>query len=281
MYIIFDIGGTTTRVAASEDLQTFVHVVKFNTQTTYKDGIQALQKAITEVAADRQVTALAGGIRGSLNVDRNGIMDESILIDWVDRDITGDLSGMYAAPAYLGNDSAMAALGEAVFGAGQNEHIVAYLTISTGVGGARCVNGKLDEAMVNFEPGHQVLDRNALHADTCNATLEDLVSGTALEKRSGQKPYEISQSDPVWDDLAKILGIGLVNIIMFWSPSVIVLGGSMIVGDPRIRREDIIRHTSHALKGFVPCPKIVDAELADEGGLYGAMVYLQQRQATL
>lgn len=51
----------------------------------------------------------------------------------------------------------------------------------------------------------------------------------------------------------------------------------MIVGDPRILHKDIIRHTEATLNGFVPCPQIVDATLADEGGLYGALAYLRQR----
>jgi hypothetical protein len=64
---------------------------------------------------------------------------------------------------------------------------------------------------------------------------------------------------------------------LYWSPSVIVLGGSMIVGDPRILLEDIVRHTREVLGTLVPCPAIVDAVLRDEGGLYGAMALISQK----
>ena len=277
MYILFDIGGTKTRVAISRDLATYEEPVKFDTPLSYTDGIAMLQQVIAGMVDGDTVTAMAGGIRGPLNQTRTGIISESVLTDWVDKDITGDVSSIVHAPVYLGNDSALVGLGEATFGAGQGEHIVAYLTVSTGVGGARYVDGVLDETMVNFEPGHQVVDYHAFAAKKPAATLEQLVSGTALEKHRRVKPYEISQADPVWDELAETLSVGLLNTIMFWSPSMIVLGGSMIVGDPRILRDDIIRHTTKALNGFVPCPKIVDATLADEGGLYGAMTYLQQQ----
>ena len=63
-----------------------------------------------------------------------------------------------------------------------------------------------------------------------------------------------------------------------WSPNVIVLGGSMIVGDPRILLEDIVRHAGEALGELVPCPDILDATLKDEGGLYGAMALLKQKE---
>jgi glucokinase len=49
-------------------------------------------------------------------------------------------------------------LGEAVFGAGKGREIVVYMTISTGVGGARIVGGKIDASAMGFEPGHQIID---------------------------------------------------------------------------------------------------------------------------
>lgn len=281
MYIIFDIGGTKTRVAASEDLETYGEPIKFDTPLSYSEGLDALQAAIQKVAGGNAIKAMAGGIRGALNQARSGIISESILTDWVDKDITGDLATAVGAPAYLGNDSAMVGLGEATFGAGASEHIVAYMTVSTGVGGARFVDGVLDETVVNFEPGRHVIDIQNFHNQNNKATLEEFVSGTALAQQAGVKAYEIPQSDPVWDELAKILAVGLRNLIMFWSPSIIVLGGSMIVGDPRILRDDIVRHTTTALNGFVPCPKIADATLADEGGLYGAMAYLRMQHKHL
>ena len=120
------------------------------------------------------------------------------------------------------------------------------------------------------------MDRTILGEDIL-PTLENLVSGTALEERTGQKPYDIPQEDAVWDELAMYLAYGLRNTILYWSPDTIVLGGSMIVGDPRILLKDIIRHTEDVLEDTVPCPKILDAELGDFGGLYGAMTLLQQR----
>jgi predicted NBD/HSP70 family sugar kinase len=91
------------------------------------------------------------------------------------------------------------------------------------------------------------------------------------------KPYEISQDDEVWDELASYLAHGLKNTILYWSPHAIVLGGSMIIGNPRITRESIITHTKKLLEGLLPCPVIVDATLKDEGGLYGAMALISEK----
>lgn len=278
MFILFDIGGTKTRVASTTDLRSILHVEKFDTPLRYQDGLSVISEAIKRVSSGEIITALAGGIRGPLNHEKTGIVSEKVLIDWVGRSVTGDLSTKFDAPVFLENDTAIVGLGEVVYGAGKGYDIVAYHTVSTGVGGARYIHGKLDEVSVGFEPGHQILDidRTILGAHVA-PTLENMVSGNALEKRRGMKPYEISQDDHVWNELARNLAYGLKNTIVYWSPDTIVLGGSMIVGNPRILLEDIIRHTEEALDGLVQCPRILDATLKDEGGLYGAMAICKEK----
>ncbi len=278
MFILFDIGGTKTRIATTHDLSTIAQVEKFDTPRTYADGMALIIATIERLRGSDRVEALAGGIRGPLNHEKTGIVSEKVLVDWVGRSIAGDLSARFNAPTFLENDTAIVGLGEVCFGAGKGADIVAYHTVSTGVGGARYVHGKLDVVSVGFEPGHQILDvdRTVL-GHSISPTLENMVSGSALERRRGMKPYEIAQEDHIWDELAGYLAYGLKNTIVYWSPNVIVLGGSMIVGNPRILLTDIVRHTEEVLDGFVPCPLIVDATLKDEGGLYGAMALIKQR----
>lgn len=279
MYILFDIGGTKTRVAASDDLRTFHEPIKFETPLTFAEGMRKIIETIDVVRAGKSVTAIAGGIRGPLNHEKTGIISERKLTDWVGRPVVATLATHFGAPTFLENDTAIVGLGEAVFGAGKGHEIVAYHTVSTGVGGARFVHGRLDVTSVGFEPGHQLLDidRSVLgHA--IPHTLENLVSGTALEKRRGKKPYEIAQEDPVWDELALWLAHGLKNTVVYWSPNIIVLGGSMVVGDPRIFLDDIRRHTEEVLAGLLPCPPIVDAAFRDDGGLYGAMALIESKK---
>lgn len=280
MHILFDIGGTKTRIAVSHDLQTYGAPIKFDTPILFSDGIKAITDTIDTLTQGKEITSIAGGIRGPLNHEKTAIVSEKKLIDWIGRPLVQTLSDKYNAPVYLENDTAIVGLGEAVRGAGKGYEIVAYHTVSTGVGGARIVNGKVDVASVGFEPGHQELDIDrSLLGHRVDNTLENLVSGTALEERRGKKPYEIPQDDPVWDELARYLAYGLKNTIVYWSPDIIVLGGSMVVGDPRIFLDDIIRHTKEILGGFLPCPVIVDAKLKDEGGLHGAMVLIEQKQS--
>ncbi len=273
-YALFDIGGTKTRVSISDDLKTFSDPIKFKTPTDFREGVDAITEAVRKLT-DKEIRGMAGGIRGPLSHDKSTIISETILSDWVEKPITKTLGKKLNTKVYLENDTAVVGLGEANYGAGKGHSIVVYHTISTGVGGVKIENGKVDLHNNGFEPGKQVLDidRTILGEDI-EPTLENLVSGAALEERSGMKPYEIPQEDLIWDELAQYLSYGLRNSILYWSPDIIVLGGSMIVGDPRIFNEDILRHTQEILGDIVPPPPIVDAVLADNGGLYGAMAML-------
>ncbi len=275
-YVLFDIGGTKTRVTVSEDLRTFGEVVKFNTPAKFEKGIEEIEKAIKSLTKD-EIRGMAGGIRGLLNDDKTEMIHDEKLSGWQEQPLVETLEKKFKTKVHLENDAAVAGLGEAVFGAGEGHEIVVYHTVSTGVGGVKIENGQIDSYAEGFEPGHQILDiDHTILGEDVEPTLENLVSGTAVEERTGVKPYEIDQSDAIWDQLAYYLAHGLRNTILYWSPDIIVLGGSMIVGDPRILLDDIIKHTNDVLGDTAPCPLIVDAKLGDEAGLYGAMTLLDK-----
>ena len=275
--ILFDIGGTKTRITITKD--TDFTVSKFDTPKDPKQFIETIKDTVADLDSKTKITAIAGGIRGRLNESKTALRDDSVLKKWLDFPLCEELTKAISVPAVLENDTAVAGLGEAVYGAGKEFDYVVYHTISTGVGGVKIEHGKVDEASLGFEPGHQILDidRTVLGEDI-TPTLENLVSGTAIEERMGVKPYEIDQDDTLWDTLAGYLGQGLRNSILYWSPEIIVLGGSMIIGDPKILIEDIRKHTVAALDGFTEAPYITTAKLGDDAGLYGALALAKQNQ---
>ncbi len=278
-FVLFDIGGTTTRVALSEDGETLRSVVTFKTKSNFKEGSAALRDAIEKLIEKVSIVAIAGGIRGMLNELHTGIENDTRLQGWAGKSIVEFLHERFKVPVFLENDTALAGLGEAVFGAGKGLDIIAYHTVSTGVGGAKIERGQIDLATAGFEPGHQVLDIDrTILGELITPTLENLVSGTAVEERMGMKPYEIPQEDALWDELASYLAQGLRNTILYWSPEAIVLGGSMITGDPKIPIEAVRKYTVETLDGFVECPFITVAKLGDEAGLYGALAFVRDKK---
>ncbi len=226
-----------------------------NTPKIFEEGKAAFLEAAKSAAKDRPIKKVVGGMSRSVE-------------NWDYGKFKNDLGEMFQAEVYLDNDAAMVGLGEASYGAGRGFDIVAYITVSTGVGGARIVGGKLDERAVGFEPGKQIIDIDS------GKNLEEMVSGKALERRLGMKPREVV--DPkVWDEEARLLAFGLNNIIVEWSPNAVVLGGSMITGDPSIPLDKTEQYLKEILTIFPEVPPIKKAELGDFGGLYGALAYLK------
>ncbi len=276
-YIVFDIGGTKTRVGVTSDFKTLDKIESFKTPSIFAEGIKKLLEAATRLSPESP-KAFAGGVRGLLTEQKDGIQNDGPLGKWVGKSIVGEINKTHKVPVFLENDAAVAGLGEAVYGAGKGLEIVAYHTVSTGVGGVKIEDGEIDHASVGFEPGKQIIDvdRTVLGMDI-EPTLENLISGTAIEERMGMKPYEIPQSDVIWDELAEYLAQGLRNTIVYWSPDAIVLGGSMVIGDPKIEIDVIRKYTVELVQNFEVAPLITEAKLGDEAGLYGGMALLKNR----
>lgn len=253
MYLVFDIGGTKMRLALSRDLQTFSEPKVVATPANKSELVKVFAETAQELLGEEKPEAIAGGISRRF------------------QDLIPELQQVFSCLSFFENDAALAGLGEALSGAGRGAEIVVYLTVSTGVGGARIVEGKIDEKVTGFEPGKQIIDYQ-----NERQTLEDNVSGRALQQQTGRSPKLITEA-VIWERLAKILAYGLHNTVMHWSPSVVVLGGSMITGQPSINLETVKDNLKQISTVFPELPALKAAELADFGGLYGALHFLQQK----
>lgn len=285
MYILFDIGGTKMRIASSRDCKEFLeepHVVK--TPEDFDEAMALFQKTAAKVCAGEPIEFGAGGIAGVLDTGKAALLRSPNKPAWIGKPLRERLSEAINAPVLIDNDTAVVGLGEAHFGAGKGADIAVYITVSTGVGGARIVHGRIDANRFGFEPGHQIIDIDGTACPECNAPgvhsdglghLEGYVSGTALGRRMNQKPYEITDK-AVWKQLADWLAVGLNNTIVHWSPDVVVLGGSMIVGEPVIDIDDVRQALDRKLDIFPQKPELKKAQLEDFGGLYGAMALAAQ-----
>lgn len=273
MLVLFDIGGTNTRVAVSNDGQGLDRTETFMTPSEFEEGIEKLQTSAQRLLQGARPKVVVGGIAGSLKKTRTGLFASPNLPDWVDQPLQVRLAEIWDTPVELYNDAALAALGEAIYGAGQGYDIVAFLTISTGIGGARVVCGQLDLASVGFEPGHQIidLDNSILGEAQCvNCSnlgdLIHLVSGRSVEARFNQHPKEINDQK-VWEELTQYLAVGLNNTIVHWSPDIVILGGGMMKNIPL----EVLQKKLQGMVKILPIPELKLAQLGDKMGLWGAM----------
>jgi glucokinase len=282
MFILFDIGGTNMRVALSRDGETFEEPRIIPTPKDFDAGMLAIKGLVQELTGGGVIIASGGGIAGTLSRDRATFLNGPHLAGWNGKPIKRALEDVIGAPVYLENDTAIVGLGEAVAGAGKGHNIVAYVTVSTGVGGVRIVNRSIDVSTMGFEPGHQIIDAGgALHQTSVGGNgidLEGYISGTAISERYYKKPYEILEPE-FWDEMARLLAYGLNNTIVHWSPDVVVIGGSMMnkIGIPIDR---VRAHLKGILHIYPELPLIEHSLLENLGGIHGALAYIKQKHSS-
>jgi predicted NBD/HSP70 family sugar kinase len=278
MYFLFDIGGTKMRFAFSPDGKTFEEPRILPTPRSFAEGVNIFKNAARELSSGRKIQVAAGGITRALGNSENALLKAPGMPNTIDS-LRKEFERAIGVPVCFENDSAVCGLGEALHGAGRGHKFVVYITVSTGVGGARIVSGKIDEGAMGFEPGHQIVDMPHSFRTEFNPVgdLQGFVSGKSLEKRFGKKPKEITDPN-VWEELAGELAYGIHNSIVHWSPSVVVLGGSMITGSPAISVERTNFYLKDILKVYPEVPEIKKAELGDVGGLWGALEFAKQQK---
>lgn len=278
--LLFDVGGSNMRLAVTKNGKRFATPIVTASPKGYRSAIRTITHLGRQLSDSHRITAVVGGIPGTLNPDKNRLIGSPHLPRWVGKPLARDLATRLKTKVRLENDADLAGLGEAHHGAGRGFSILAYLTISTGVGGTRIVDGQIDRATIGLEPGHQIINFDGpTYAPYRNpylrGTLEALVSGTAIQHRYHRPPRQI-RSAAVWREAAKLLAIGLVNVSYLWSPEAVVLGGSMMK-KPGIAVSDVRSYLKLLLRSF-RIPKLARAKLGDFGGLYGALELLKQTE---
>jgi predicted NBD/HSP70 family sugar kinase len=268
MYLLFDIGATKTRLAFSAEGKSIEDEVVFNTPKDYAESIKKTGEVGLEVVSGRKLASVAGGIAGS--VSRAGVVSVAPHLHWQNVNLKEDLTTIFKAPVDLQNDTAVGGLGEAIHGAGRGYEIVAYITISTGVNGARIVNGMIDKSAHGFEIGPHIIDCGS---DGKLTTFGQLVSGTAIEKKYDKMPSQIDDEN-IWKEIAKYIAIGVHNTNAFWSPDIIVLGGGVMQN--KLLTIELIKEYLDKIPNLsvplrIPHAPIVKAELRDISGLWGAL----------
>lgn len=263
-YILFDIGGSKTRLSISHDGKSFDEPIIYQTPQNFEEGMHLLIKSIRDLSNEK-IGIICGGVAGPLSLNKTGVINAPNIVDYNDKNISEKLSHEFGSEVYLQNDTALVGLGEAISGAGSEWDIVAYITISTGIGGVKISDKKIDENILGFEIGHQIIELEH------GRDLEAFASGTGIKNLYGRSAEEIDDEN-LWNDITRNLSIGIHNTILHWSPNGVVLGGSVM---SKINIDNIKAHLNETLlKVFPKVPEVKKAELGDIGGIYGALHYI-------
>jgi glucokinase len=302
--LALDIGGTHMRGAVFSENQTQPERQK--RIRTYADGESSLDRLLNLIEdltpKNAAFHAIGIGIPGVIDPKSGVIVTAPNLDDWVGIPIAKRIEEKIGAPAILGNDANLAALGEWRFGAGQGHRHLVYLTISTGIGGGVICDGQLLQGKHGMagELGHvTILPDGPVCSCGRRGHLEALSSGPAImnyfadqlskgreSSLSGKPdPKKISQAAKSGDRLAieaferagYYLGVMIANYLMIFNPSVVILGGGVsqtgdLLLDPvrKAVRESVLSEE------YIKDLTITQAILGDDAGLYGALVLARE-----
>ena len=175
----------------------------------------------------------------------------------------------FGCPFFIDNDMNTAALAEKRFGFGKETKTFIYMTVSTGVGAGIFIDCKLYRGIDGEHPeiGHHAIGEKTTCGCGNSGCLESCISGASIRKIYKKKPEELD--DKEWGEIGRKLGTGLRNIINFYAPELIVLGGGVVLGaGKKLFAPAMDELKNHML---IKMPDIRITELGDDICVLGAI----------
>ncbi len=271
MIIGVDIGGTKTLLAVFALSGKLLKEIRFETNRNYEEFLVDLKKHADALETNKAKIACAA-VPGLLDRKR-GVVESLGNLPWKDKHIRHDISvALGIKDICIENDSKLAGLAEAryVF---ENYKRVFYLTISTGIGGALVVNGKLVKEVIDMEIGKTPLEYqgNIQH-------WEEFASGRAFSEKYGKKAVDVEDS-AIWEEFTKGLNLGLGIVCSGYQPEVIIFGGGL--GQRLSRFKQYIRpYLQSNLHSIVRQPEaLLSTHFRGQSVIYGCYEYAKDHLA--
>lgn len=250
-----------------------------------------------------QIWRIGIGFGGPVDT-KNGTSIWSAQIDgWGDFPVKEYFEKRTGIPTYLFNDSNAAAWGEYCKGTGQGTEVFFYTNIGSGVGGGVVINGKLfdGQGFGAAEIGQSYIwNPFEVRSAWPVVQVERVCSGWGIEQRL--RTEHIPEDSILWDlcennqekldckmwsqgvfsgdvyslkvldETAELFSVALSNVISFFSPEVIAIGGGVsLMGDPLIRRlNDFTK--KYVYKNSVGRYTIVKSQLDEDIVLAGTLL---------
>ena len=301
MFIGIEIGGTKLQIVVSNDDLEITQRFRFT--VNYERGAIDIQEkikvAIDKILKTNNVKGIGVGFGGPINWQTGEIAQSFHVKGWTNFNIKHWLSVTYKVPIFVENDANVAALGEAMQGAGLHKNPIFYVTVGSGIGSGLVVDKKIyhGQKMGEAEFGHIRLDKNG-------TVLQDVCSGWAIdaqirkkmedepkssftqavknlpiynEKQGGETKYltYLLDSDPFAKELLQTvtdnIAFALSHAVHLFHPEIIIIGGGVsLMGEIFVNQihENLKRYVMDA---FQPVPNVVLAHLEQEVVPVGAL----------
>ncbi|MCS7098148.1 MAG: ROK family protein [Candidatus Methanomethyliaceae archaeon] len=308
-YIIgIDMGGTWLRIAIANLDYKIINkaYIKMKELLESPSIIDSLEKIIRKFAGDRINEVIEIGFAAAGKLDLNKMLIVFSPNSSLRNLSLSPLEEKLKKPIKLINDGVAAALAEWKIGSGVNHDNFVYVNIGSGIGGGIIVDehlliGKEGNA---HEFGHMIIDIHGTLVCRCGGRghWEAYTSGNGLlnycsflaksfeirteflnKVLSGNfTSREVFEYARIGDEFAyyvvkeanRLNGIGLANLINLYDPSIISMGGSVVINNIDM----IINPLRFYIKelSFNTPPDIVPSKLGENAPLIGAMIFARE-----
>ena len=283
LYAGIDLGGTKILTVIEDSKRNVLSKTKIPTEAMLGVGVvmdniaRSLEISCKDInITPNELSGIGIGVPGPVNHEKGLVYDCPNLAGWKNVEVRKMLNERWDVPVKVENDARVAGLAETRLGAAKGFKHVFYITVSTGIGAAIIIDGKIyhgaDGAAGEFGQ-MKLLD---------GSILEQRFAGPAIERLFGlptpQLAELVKKNDPGAKRAVEYItdGIGtfLANVTTLLNPQIIVVGGGVSqLGDLIL---DPIREKVSSLAFSISAKnvKIVQAALHTDSGAVGAVELL-------
>jgi|SRR5579859_2585653 len=295
-YLGIEIGGTKLQIVVGDAAGKILHRHRLTVdQAQGASGIrEQIEATLAMILSTVKPEAAGVGFGGPVDWKTGRICKSHQIEGWSEFELGKWLHKLISAPVVVDNDANVAALGEALRGAGADANPVFYVTLGSGVGGGLVVDGRIYHGAKpgESEIGHVRLDRRGTIVESrcsgwaVDAKIRELknteptsllakLAGKGVGGEARHLAAALRQGDSaagrIVRETAEDLAFGLSHVAHLFHPEAIVLGGGLSgVGEPlRTAVETALR--PFLMEAFSPGPRVCLAGLGEDAVPAGAL----------
>lgn len=290
-----EIGGTKLQIVIGDEQANIQQRFRFAVdQQAGADGIrQHIAKTFADLDADT-IRGIGIGFGGPVDHKTGKIFTSYHIEGWTDFPITHWLQEITGVLVSVDNDANVAALGEALFGAGRNYENVYYVTLGSGLGAGHIVDRKVYHGASpgEMEMGHIRLDKSGRTVQSsCSGWGVDekirkfvienpksLLASLVKNENGGESRFlmmAVEKGDPsaarILESTMDDFAFGLSHAVHLLHPQTVIMGGGLsLLGEP-LRKMTEEKLSKYLMDAFQPGPDIQLARLKEDAVPVGAL----------
>ena len=304
-----DVGGTNIKVGLFDREMNLVKKIQTLTDKELEADLMMdlLASLVRQLMAESNLTpddvrGVGAAFPSFIDYENGYVVETSNILSLNDLPARDMLAERLGLPVFLENDANAAAIAEHQLGAGRGQDHMIYVTISTGIGGALILNGKLYHGMHGMagEVGHMFISDSTGYPCSCGVTgcVESIASGKHMARYASDRLKEgvesrildhagtmadidmvaVSRAMASGDSLAievvnrgaEYLGRMFHSLNMIFDINVFVFGGGVVKLGKKFIDRIVASYRHYSLMDQKYPAKFLPTELVFDAGLIGA-----------